>query len=192
MTATAMAGSGVPGTPATTTPENARAACRTSKQSICGGGAPPLRTTRRHHLELFGIAAFVVLGAFSLFFLIKAAFKGTAEKRKQAERTGGTGCLSSHGCQNMDLGKAERAHYDTRHFTYCKEYEAFVRRSDHCPFFYPCGCRNGICSYAKKHCGETCFCEEKMETVTVKDSCPEYKSFFDAPLGKKLLDNRRL
>lgn len=134
---------------------------------------------------LFVVAIFL---AASLCFLLTALFIREKEVPEQIREDSNTGCFSSLACQNMDLQKAKQSGYDSRKCTYCRAYEAFVKRSDHCPCFYPHGCGNGVCAHANYQCNGYCFCKLQGQTVAEKETCPNYTDFFETRLGKKLLE----
>lgn len=128
----------------------------------------------------------VIFLAILLCFLLAIFYSRKKEEPEKIQKASNTGCFSSLACQNMDLQKAAQSGYDCKKCTYCKAYEAFVKRSDYCPCFYPRGCINGICAYADSQYDGYCFCKKQGQMVAEKETCPYYMDFFETILGKGL------
>lgn len=100
-----------------------------------------------------------------------------------------SGCLSSLACQHMNLGKAKEAGYDTTKTTFCRSCNSFVSRIDNCSGFCSKGCESGICAYADNNKGGQCYCKLYKQTVSTRQSCPDYIDFFETSMGKSMLNN---
>ena len=98
-----------------------------------------------------------------------------------------SGCKTSLACQHMHLGKAKDAGYDSSQITYCSACNGYTTRIDNCTCFFPRGCQNGICAYANDNKGGQCYCSCYNETVSTRESCPDYRDFFETEIGKSLL-----
>lgn len=100
-----------------------------------------------------------------------------------------TGCKSFGACQNMHLGKANDAGYDTSQYTFCNACNDFTLRIDNCPSFYPRGCKTGVCAYSDHGKNGPCFCSLYNQPVVTRESCPDYLDFFDTAAGQDLLNS---
>ncbi len=127
----------------------------------------------------------LVLAVVFLAVLI-VLLRSRAAKKKKGGRHG---CKSGGSCQNMHLGKAKDAGYDSDVYTYCKAAGGFVERRASCPNFRAYGCRSGICAYSTQHSRGQCYCRLYKKTVATRESCPGYLDFFNTQEGQGLLDS---
>lgn len=137
--------------------------------------------------------AYIILALCVIAIILLFVVRALVKRAIHAENSNGcraTGCDTSLACQYMDLGQAKDAGYDTTVYCFCKAKGQIVPRTDGCPEFYPRGCANGMCSYAK-HNGGRCYCELYKQNVDPRESCQDYLDAFDTQLGNDVLDALR-
>lgn len=134
----------------------------------------------------------VIVGV--LWFIIKAFGNRSSANESTNNTTApvrSSGCKTSAACQHMDTKKAKEAGCDATQVVFCRACGDFLTRTDNCPNYYPRGCDSGICSFADNNRGGQCYCKLYNQTVSTRDSCPDYKDFFETDMGKTILQNLR-